>query len=428
MKKKFVPLVVSAALSIFLAVTGCSSSGDQKTNGKSEDGTKKLTVYSTIGEQAEKDAFTQIVKEFEKENPNIKVEVQFPGNEYENILKVKMAANDLPDVFDTHGWAQIRYGKYVADLKDEPWASKLTDTMKPVLTDKQGKVYALPLNEAKDGITYNADVLKKYGIEPPQTFDQLMAAAEKIKKESNGEVSPFFFSGIDTGTIGQFFDQFATPLLISPKENYADALLNNTMDWSKWTYLPEKFAEMNKKGLINQDALTARPTDRPQLFAQNKIAFSVGGPGFVQEAKKINPNVNAGYMPVPAIVPGDEPSFSGGERHTMAAWKDSKNLAEAKKLITFFAKPENLKKMAEATKLPAGIKDIKPDLAELTQYYEKYANIRVFSYFDRVYLPNGMWDVMCTKGQELLAGSITPNDYTEAMKKEVNRLRSQQQK
>ncbi|MDI5788653.1 hypothetical protein PO124_10375 [Bacillus licheniformis] len=29
----------------------------------------------------------------------------------------QMAANDMPDLFDTHGWAKIRYGEYTADLK-----------------------------------------------------------------------------------------------------------------------------------------------------------------------------------------------------------------------------------------------------------------------------------------------------------------------
>ncbi|GAA3329623.1 hypothetical protein GCM10020331_078490 [Ectobacillus funiculus] len=34
---------------------------------------------------------------------------------------------------------KIRYGKYLADLKDQEWASQLTDSIKPVVTDEQGK-------------------------------------------------------------------------------------------------------------------------------------------------------------------------------------------------------------------------------------------------------------------------------------------------
>ncbi|MEC5187692.1 ABC transporter substrate-binding protein [Geobacillus thermodenitrificans] len=419
--KKIMTSVLIVIL-LFSLVVGCS----RGTESGSDSSKVKLTVFSTINDEEGKAAFQEITKQFEKENPNIDVEVNFPGQEYENILKVKMAANDLPDVFDTHGWAQIRYGKYVADLSKESWASNLTDSMKPVLTDESGKVYALPLNEAKDGIMYNANILEKYGIKPPATFDELLAAAEKIKKESNGQIIPFYFSGVDSWTIGQFFDYFSTSLLVSPKENYSQDLLNGTFDWSKWTYLPEKFKEMYKKGLINKDVLTAKYSDLPKLFAEGKVAFAMMGPVFVGQAKEINPNVKVGYMPVPSIVQGDEPTFSGGERNTLAVWKDSKNLNEAIKFVNFFAQSDNLKKIAEATGLPAGLKGIDPDLGDLTKYYEEYADIRVFPYFDRVYLPNGMWDVMCTNGQEIIAGSITPKQFSENMKKQYQRLREQQ--
>ncbi|MEW9669389.1 ABC transporter substrate-binding protein [Ammoniphilus sp. 3BR4] len=379
--RKFLATALATILSASV-LFGCSSGDDAATDAKA-DGEVKLTVFSSSNDQKVKDAYQKISKDFEQANPTIKVEVQFPGSEYENIMKVKMAANDLPDIFDTHGWSQIRYGKYLADLRDQEWASQLTDSMKQVVTDKEGKVYVLPLNEAKDGITYNAEILEKYGVQPPKTLDELIAAGEKIKRDSNGEVIPFYFSGIDSWSIGQYFDYFATPLLISPQQNHADELMKGTFDWSKWTTLPAKFKEMNDKGLINKDVLTAKYSDLPMLFAEGKVAFVVNGPSNVMQAKEINPNVKIGYMPVPAIEQGDEPVFSGGERFTMGVWKDSKHIEEAKKLIAFFAKPDNLKLMAEASGLPAGIKGIQADLGELTKYYEQYASNRVFSWMKR---------------------------------------------
>jgi raffinose/stachyose/melibiose transport system substrate-binding protein len=383
----------------------------------------RITVYSTVNDKPIQEIYKQIASDFMKENPKLEVDLQFPGSEYENILKVKMAANDLPDVFDTHGWAIIRYGKYLADLKDQPWAAQLTDTIKNVVTDKDGKVYCLVLSEAKDGLTYNVDLLKKYNIEPPKTFDDLMAAAEKIKSESKGEVTPFYFSGIDDWMIGQFFDYFATSLLISPQQNEAQNLLDNKFDWSKWTPLPEKFLEMQKKGYMNKDVLTAKYSDLPQQFAQGKVAFTLLGPSFADEVHKINKDLNIGFMPVPSMAAGDEPNFSGGERFTMGAWKDGKHLEDSKKLIAFFAKPENMAKIANATKLPPGLKGVNSK-HEFTDFYNKYASTRVFPYFDRVYLPNGMWDVMCKTGTALLAGNVTPKQYSDKMKQEVERLRN----
>jgi raffinose/stachyose/melibiose transport system substrate-binding protein len=439
MRKSFVSLL-SVSLLISMALMGCSQrpSGGSGTAAESKPapaansgqsassggGDKtKLTVYSTMTDSANQDVLKQITSDFSKENPNIVVEYQFPGSEYENILKVKMAANDLPDVFDTHGWAIIRYGKYVADLKDEPWASKQTDTIKPVVTSKDGKVHALVMSEAKDGFSYNVDVLQKYNIEVPNTLDELLAAAEKIKTQSNGVVSPFFMSGIDNGMIGGFLDHYGSSYFISPKTNDAQSFLDGKFDWNKWTPLAQKLLDMKNKGYLNADVLTAKRSDMPARFAQGKVAFVSGAPTFAGDVKKINPNAKVGIMPVPAAVAGDEPIFSGGERYTMAAWKDGKHLAESKKFIAFVAKPENMLKIANATKLPSGLKDINAQ-HEFSEYYAKYSSTRVFPFFDRVYLPNGMWDVMCKSGTALLGGTLTPQQFSEKMKQEFERLRN----
>ncbi|KZZ84341.1 ABC transporter substrate-binding protein [Bacillus sp. SJS] len=414
--------MISTVASIFLGVgllSGCQSIG-----AGSETSNKSITLFSTISDENVKKTMEEIIGEFEKES-GIEVEANFPGGEYENLLKVKMAANDMPDVFDTHGWAQIRYGKYLEDLSGEEWAKNLTETIAPVLKDKKGKVYALPLNEAKEGISYNKEVLDQYGIEAPKTFDEVMAASKKIVDLSKGEVTPFFFAGADSWTLGQYFDYFATPLLISSKQNdESQSLLERKFKWSNWTYLPEQFKKMYDNGYINKDVLTAKYSDGPRLFAENKIAFAMYPPAFVTEAKKINPDTTAGLMPIPAIHAGDEATFVGGERYTMGVWKDSTKKDPAKKLLAYFSKPENAKKMAEASGLPAGLKDIQAN-SMYKEYYEQYAETRVYPYFDRVYLPNGMWDVMTTLGQEVLSGSISPEQFSEKMEMEVERLDAQ---
>lgn len=427
MKTRFIK-GVTVALAAVLLLAGCSSrSGDTKINAdqskKSSSAASRITVDSSVNDPVVQRVYKDIVEAFKQENPDIDVDLQFPGSEHDNILKVKMAANEMPDVFDTHGWAQVRYGNYLADLRDEAWVPELTDTIKDVVTDKDGKVYALVLSEAKDGFTYNADLLGKLDIPVPKTFDELMAAADKIVKATNGETVPFHFSGIDDWTIGQYFDLMATPLLISPENNEKEALLNGTFDWTKWTPLPEKFQEMHQKGYLNKDVITAKYSDASRQFAEGKVAFVMVNPSFAEEVRKINKDMKIGYMPVPSLVAGDEPSFSGGERFTMGIWKDSEKMEQAKKFLAFFAKPENMSKIANVTMLPPGLKGVEAQ-HEFSPYYEQYKDVRVFPYFDRVFLPSGMWDVLCKQGTELLAGRITPEKYSEVMKQEAERLRN----
>jgi raffinose/stachyose/melibiose transport system substrate-binding protein len=159
-------------------------------------------------------------------------------------------------------------------------------------------------------------------------------------------------------------------------------------------------------------------------MAQNKIAFVFAGGAFGPAVTELNPDIQVGTIPVPGFWEGAEQSWIGGERNTFAAFKDSENLDAAKQFIDFIAQPENAKKLAEATSLPAGITNVEAD-NYYTEFYNEWSDVQIQPYFDRVYLPSGMWDVYATTGQELLSEAKTPEQVSEEMESEYLRLRSQ---
>lgn len=419
MRKLLSGLGVIFVLTLLMTTAACSSSESSSGNGR-----VTLTLYSDMNPD-EKKAFQEVISDFEKKHSNIKINANFPGHDLESLLRVKMGANKMPDLFDTHGWAKKRYGDYVADLSKMDWVHNLDPALKPILTDEKGKVYAYPINEAKDGITYNANVLKKYNITPPTTFEEFMKALETVKEKSHGKVTPLWIAGGDGTQIGQYFDQMATPLLITNKNhNYSNELLKGSFDWSKYTFLYQKLKEMKDKGLLNKDVLTAKDTQASNLMAQGKIAFTFINGSIGPDSTELNNDVKVGIIPNPGIYDGQKPVFSGGERYTVAAWKDSKHLKEAKEFIEFISKPKYAKKLAEATSLPAGLTNVDAD-NYYAQYYKKYSDVKVQPYFDRMYLPSGMWDVMKKTGQEVLSGDKTPKQASDDMSEEYKRLRKE---
>lgn len=433
MKRKLL-FVVSLIVAVTMLFTACgqksvenvtpTQSETKKEEPTKEEPKKEVVLTATtnlVGEWAK--ILEDMLKAYSVENPNVKIEFSAPGKEYGNILQIKMASNDMPDLFSTHGWSVIKYGNFVADLKDRPWASRIDPGFKPIISDSSGKIYTFAFDQDKSGPIYNVDVFKKYGVEVPKTFDEFMAVCETIKTKSNGEVTPIACAA-ENWEEAQFFDFFATALLISPKDNHEKQLLDGTFDWSKWDVLAQKWHEMYKKGYINKDMLTAKYNDNVKAIAEGKAAIGLYGPYFIDELKKVNPDIKADMMPIPSMVDGDTPTFAGGERSTIAAWKDSKHLDEALKVIDFCAKDDNVTKMCSFTKLPPVLKDVKFDAGELTGTYEKYKEIRTFPYFDRVYLPNGMWDVMCKNSQLIIGGKIDAKQFSENMKKEYLRLRT----
>ncbi|MEK4335301.1 MULTISPECIES: ABC transporter substrate-binding protein [Bacillus] len=418
MNKKI--LMLCAALVLSMILSACGNNGASEANGK-----VTLTLFSTMSNSGERKAFEEVIRDFEKEHQNIRIDANFPGNSYEDMIRVKMGANDMPDLFDTHGWAKLRYSEYVADLKEMDWVKQLDPSLDQILKDKDGKVYAYPLNQAKDGLSFNANLLKEYGIKVPKTLDELRSALQTVKEKSKGDVVPLWIPGGDNSNIAQVFDELATPLLITDqKHQYGKDLENGSFDWSHYTPLAQFMKELKDQDLLNKDVLTAKLSQAPELMAQNKIAFTFVGGSLGPEATELNQSINVGTMPVPAIHEGDEQSWIGGERFTVAAWKDSKHLKEAKQFIDFLAKPENAKKIAEGTSSETALKEVKAKNYYST-FYEQYKDIKIEPYFDRKYLPSGMWAVMATTGQELLAGSITPEQLSKKMEEEYKRLKKQ---
>jgi raffinose/stachyose/melibiose transport system substrate-binding protein len=50
--------------------------------------------------------------------------------------------------------------------------------------------------------------------------------------------------------------------------------------------------------------------------------------------------------------------------------------------------------------------------------------VRSFPYFDREYLPSGMWDTMCNTGMGLLANTMTLDQAIAKMKNDYDSLRA----
>lgn len=412
-------------LAFAMITAGCSRASEGSSEKTSTDGKVTLSVFLSMSNEGEKKAIDSVVAKFEEENPDINIDLNLPGSGYEDMLRVKMAANDMPDLFDTHGWSQLRYGEYVADQKDMDWVQNLDPALDQILKDEDGKVYAFPINQAKDGISYNVQVLEEYGVKPPKTLDEFIVALETVKEKSNGEVAPLWIPGGENWTIAQIFDELATPLLITDEENsYGDQLTDGSFDWTKYTFLAEKMIEIQEKGLLNEDVLTAKLQQATELIAQNKIAFTFVAGSLGPDATELNPEVKVGTMPVPAIHEGDTQSWIGGERHTLALWKDTKYPEEAKSFIEFMSQPENIEVMAKGTSAPDALTTVDAE-NYFSEYYKEYEDIAVEPYFDRVYLPSGMWDVMANTGQELLAGTITPEQLSKKMEEEYKRLRNQ---
>ncbi len=401
--KKLMSAGAALALAICLAACGGPQSSDNPASGSAAPGGASdftLTFESNVvGTQS--DALAQVVKDFTAET-GIKVDFIAPGADYETLMATKMAANDMPDLFTTHGWSVLRYSSFLEPVNDQPFFSKIGSQIKPVITDADGKVYVLPVDADIAGIVYNVDVLQAAGVDPDSltTWAKFSEALGKIK---DAGVTPLYAGGKDTWTVGQFGDWLAPSFFITNEaDNQREALTSGTFDKATWEKLATLMADWTGKDYFNTDALTADYLGASTAMAEGKSAFGFYGNSFMVDVHAINPDTKLGMMPIPAEVDSDTPSLIAGERLAVGVWKDSAHKDAAFQLLNYLAKPENVKVMAEAGGSPAGLTDATVELGDVQTYLDKYSDIRTFPYFDRAYLPNGMWDVMCATNADIL--------------------------
>lgn len=109
--------------------------------------------------------------------------------------------------------------------------------------------------------------------------------------------------------------------------------------------------------------------------------------------------------------------------------KTTKDMKTAKAYIAYLALPENAAVLAKAAGSIPGLTDVKPDLGVLQSSYDtvvKPGDFPLVPYFDRVYLPNGMWNTMVTTADSVVtggAGSVKTGVST--MSKDFDRLYAQ---
>ena len=158
MKRKVLAVLLAASMMGTLGACGSSDSGkqtDAKTDDSSStettdsgeasadssdgsfDGVKiEVDIEDSIqGDQNTLDCFNKLIDEFSQQT-GAEVEVVQNGSDHENIMKTRMASQDMPDMFVTHGWSTLRYNDFCEDLSGEEWVSRLDDAVKAVITDE----------------------------------------------------------------------------------------------------------------------------------------------------------------------------------------------------------------------------------------------------------------------------------------------------
>jgi multiple sugar transport system substrate-binding protein len=182
--------------------------------GKQDDG--KIHLTYGLWDPVEQVAYQKSIDVFEKNHPNIKIDIQqTPYDQYWPKISTQLAGGAAPDLF----WQDINYFPQYAQqgqLMDiGPLLQKDnidTSIYYPALLSAytyQGKQYGLPKDWDTIALFYNKDIFKKMGITPdndltwnPTDGGTYLKMCQQLTVDKNGRHPTD--AGFDSGSINQF--------------------------------------------------------------------------------------------------------------------------------------------------------------------------------------------------------------------------------
>lgn len=259
----------------------------------------KLEIY--YYKQENKEGLKSIVRTFEKENPDITIDMLIIPNDSDVEMSARAVRGRLPDIMQMQSYARVReYASkgYLVDLSDTEALSKVVPSALSATT-WNGKQYALPMDYAGIGIIYNKSIFEKYNLATPTTYTELQNVCRVLKDH---DIVPFAGLLKENWSAGHFITMIHTALLqekkIAPEQFIADMNAGKTsfgcVDTSALFSIMDFYRDN-----MNDDAAEMGGGEQQQSFAKGESAMMVNGLWAYVDALKLNPSLDTGFIPFP---------------------------------------------------------------------------------------------------------------------------------
>ncbi|MBT2737259.1 ABC transporter substrate-binding protein [Bacillus sp. ISL-7] len=296
-KKKYLSIVFMLVLALSTFLAGCNKSEETSTD---KNGKEQVTInyWASWAPGSEEEIKTkEQIKKFEEEHPNIKINTQvITFDALHDKLVAAISGGASPDI----SWGLSEwFGEFnkMGALQDlSPYVNNWTDKDKiypnvmKALT-YEGKVTALPQYLGIRALLYHEDMLKAAGIqEPPKTFDDLLNAADQVKKATGKEA--FGIAGKGVRSPQELLAYLASnDVKIAEKMDdgkYKNTWKDNPDQLAKAAEVFKFYQNLQDKGVIPADAKAWGWEEEDTNFAIGKYAMVVNGP-WIEDRAKQNP-------------------------------------------------------------------------------------------------------------------------------------------
>ncbi|WP_432016476.1 extracellular solute-binding protein [Streptomyces hydrogenans] len=247
-------LAPAGVLSLALVATACGGSG-----GGTSAAPKDFTYLSVTENTTTRTALTTLsTSACKAENDALPLKVEtIPQAQLDQKLQLLAGQDALPGMFAAGNapalTKQLAKGGKVADIELELERLGVLDQLEPaaVSTIKAlygGKLMALPYEYNIEGIFYNKKLFQENGIAVPGTWDELLAAADKLNAKG---IQPFSASGAQGWPLTRLISGYLYRSLGPDALDKVDAGTARLTD-PEYVKAAEEVAALGKKGYFGK--------------------------------------------------------------------------------------------------------------------------------------------------------------------------------
>ncbi|MDK1328173.1 extracellular solute-binding protein [Arthrobacter sp. zg-Y1143] len=323
--------LVALAASGALAVSSCGFGGS---GSDGDGGASSIDLLVPSYSDGTKALWEGVIEDFEAANEGITVNLQVESWEnLESVLQTKIQSGEAPDIYNGGAFSAFADEGLLYPAEDVASDETISDFQDSFAANEtlDGTQYGFPLIASVRALFYNKDLFQTAGVaEPPTTWDELYAAAQKISatgtpgygmplgsEEAQGESLIWF-----AGNGGDFGDESA--IAVDTPENLEAA---------------EFMKKMIAGGVTQPDPGATQRTPMINVFAQGKIGMVYALPQTVGQIAEDNPDLNYGIASVPTRT--GEPSTLGVADRLMAFKNDEDKQEAITAFMDFFYAEDN---------------------------------------------------------------------------------------
>lgn len=311
-------LLCAVLLICILALCGCHKKDNRTT-----------VQFASWGSKSEIDILKPVLSEFEKENPDIKVDFMHIPQNYFQKIHLLFASNTAPDVIFINNQYLPVYAN--AGLLEE---FNTDDSFYPQALQAlswNGKHYATPRDVSNLVIFYNKDLFDKKQVPYPSqnwTFDDFLETSKKLT---------------DKNTFGISFEEdplFYLPYLMSNGGGFLPEEIKKAESQNALNF----YADLRKKHHTAPRKSESASATMAQMFLQQRLGMYLSGRWIVPKIRE-EAEFNWDITRFPkgtkgSIVPLDASGW--------AISKSSKHKQEAKKLVDYLSSKESIEKFTRS--------------------------------------------------------------------------------